>query len=182
MVRSVQFSGYVAFQVKMKKASKSALSANGSVPMSSDLSMGTNKIVSLGAPTADADAATKLYVDTEIAAVGSSGGVGTLSNVESRSGTSSVQIFVGEIIGGVAFDPTKIYILIITGINHDTVNVVNINVNTPAGETLGRATLPGAFHPSGATVTLTVIIDKLDSIDISANGIVDFQYRIIELG
>jgi hypothetical protein len=40
--------------------------------MSGELDMGTNKIVNLGTPTANADAATKLYVDGQVGAVSAS--------------------------------------------------------------------------------------------------------------
>ena len=46
----------------------SALNVNTYAACSADLNMGNNKISSLGTPSADADAATKLYVDTEVSA------------------------------------------------------------------------------------------------------------------
>lgn len=57
MTRVVQFAGYVAFQVKTQKAAKSAVTTSSAV--TNNLNMGTNKIISLSAPTSDTDASTK---------------------------------------------------------------------------------------------------------------------------
>jgi len=52
--------------IATKAADADVIKKDGSVDYTSDQSMGTNKITNLGTPTADADAATKGYVDTSV--------------------------------------------------------------------------------------------------------------------
>lgn len=59
----------------------SALALSGGT-MTGAIDMGTHKITNLGAPTANADAATKLYVDTAVS------GVGTVTSVDVTSNSS----------------------------------------------------------------------------------------------
>lgn len=53
----------------------------------SNLDMGTNKVINVGAPTANTDVATKAYVDTEVAGV--SGGSSLQTRVQKSQTTSS---------------------------------------------------------------------------------------------
>lgn len=66
-------------------STSTVLMADGTTAMSGALAMGSNRITGLAAPTADADAATKLYVDDEIASA--------VSGVDPNLGTGSYSVF-----------------------------------------------------------------------------------------
>ena len=95
--------------------------------MSGQLNMGANKIVGLAAPTADTDAATKLYVDTAVAAVGISGVVDTIT----RTLTGSVQ-------GGYNFTsdvPANATIMRVRAVVTGTVAPVGVTMAVRSGAT-----------------------------------------------
>jgi hypothetical protein len=75
-----------------------SVASDGQTPMSGALNMATNKITSLGTPTASTDAATKDYVDTSISGLGSTylAKANNLSDVTSTS-TSRTNLGLGTI-------------------------------------------------------------------------------------
>lgn len=69
-----------------------------------NLDMGTNKVINVGAPTANTDVATKLYVDTQVAGV--SGG----SSLQSRTTkTNTISSLANNATGNIIIDGFKGY-------------------------------------------------------------------------
>lgn len=150
--------------------------------MSSDLSMGTNKIVSLGAPTADADAATKKYVDDEVEAF-----VGTVGPLSSDKTTnivgSGVFISDSDDVGGVTYNSTNKYILIVIGEINDGTPEVDLHIHS-GSNSLARMTISSMGMGMDIYGTLTCVLDG--ALDITATItppiLADLTYKLIQIG
>lgn len=89
--------------------------------MTGALAMGGNKVTGLGAPTSDADAATKKYVDD---AVGGSSGVNTASGTIGTSATSVTVNYTGTVISAYAImNGSQVIVDIAIGVSSVTFTV-----------------------------------------------------------
>ena len=146
------------------KRNNSSLRKSGGI-MTGALSMGTNKITSLGTPTGNTDAATKSYVDTAI----------TNSDITiSTAAVTANSIVVGGVSNGVTYTTGKTYLITFTFANTSGGAVSGVVSD-------GASVLTTQSIPDNETISFSLIhTATANNITIGNTGLTR-SYRIVQL-
>jgi len=151
-----------------------SVASDGQTPMTSSLNLNTNKIVNLGTPTADQDAATKVYVDT-------AGGLALLkaSNLSDVANATTSRTNLSAAKSGANSDITSITGLTTPltvaqggiGAGTLTANNVLLGNGTSAPQTVAPSTNGNVLTSNGTTWTSAAIPSSGVTSAVAGNGV-----------
>ena len=158
----------------------------GTIDLQAETDLNNNKIVNLATPTADADAATKLYVDTQVGTLNLiSADIQTLADIEDGTdATDAIQTVAGiaddvVTVAGISADVTTLAGLDteITELhaNLDEITYLGAQASDPSFDNFGNAIAAGDFY-FNTTLSQARIYNGITFQSFAENGLVNQSF------